>query len=62
MTQMKRLQQRDRFTIEQAQIRIDSQMPLSEKIERADVVLDNNRDLEDLSYSVPLIKDAIIKY
>jgi dephospho-CoA kinase len=47
-TQMKRLQQRDCLTLEQAQMRIDSQMPLSEKIERADVVLENNRSLEEL--------------
>jgi dephospho-CoA kinase len=47
-TQMKRLQQRDFLTVEQAQIRIDSQMPLLEKIEQADVVLDNNRGLEEL--------------
>ncbi len=47
-SQMLRLQQRDRLTVEQAEIRIDSQMPLSEKIQRADLVLDNNRDLKDL--------------
>jgi dephospho-CoA kinase len=51
-TQVKRLQQRDCLTVEQAQIRIDSQMLLSEKIERADVVLDNNRSLEDLWHQI----------
>lgn len=51
-TQVKRLQQRDCLTVEQAQIRIDSQMLLSEKIERADVVLDNNRRLEDLWHQI----------
>jgi dephospho-CoA kinase len=51
-TQVKRLQQRDCLTVEQAQIRIDSQMLLSEKIEWADVVLDNNRSLEDLWHQI----------
>jgi dephospho-CoA kinase len=46
--QMARLQQRDRLTREQAQARIDSQMPLAAKIQLADVVLDNSRSEAEL--------------
>ena len=40
--QLQRLMQRDRLTLEQAQARIDSQLPIEEKAARADVVLDNS--------------------
>lgn len=46
--QLERLMQRDRLTLEQAQARIDSQMPIEEKCDRADVVLDNSSTLEAL--------------
>ncbi len=46
--QIARLQQRNSLTIQQAEARIDSQMPLAEKIAAADVVLDNNADLAHL--------------
>jgi dephospho-CoA kinase len=39
--QMKRLMERDRFTLEQAMARISSQMPLEEKREYADFVIEN---------------------
>jgi dephospho-CoA kinase len=40
--------QRNNLTLEQAQARIISQMPITEKIARADVVLDNSSTLEVL--------------
>lgn len=43
--QLERLMQRDSLTIEQAQARINSQMPIEEKCDRADVVLDNSSTL-----------------
>ncbi|MBD2306979.1 dephospho-CoA kinase [Chroococcidiopsis sp. FACHB-1243] len=46
--QIERLIQRDNLTVEQAQARINSQMPLSEKCKRADVVLDNSSSQEEL--------------
>ncbi|WP_088243923.1 dephospho-CoA kinase, partial [Calothrix rhizosoleniae] len=46
--QLARLMQRNNLTIEQAEVRINSQMPLGEKIARADVVLDNNLGIENL--------------
>lgn len=43
--QLERLMQRDNLTLEQTQARIDSQMPIEEKCDRADVVLDNSSTL-----------------
>lgn len=43
--QLERLMQRDNLTLAQAQARIDSQMPIEEKCDRADVVLDNSSTL-----------------
>jgi dephospho-CoA kinase len=46
--QKQRLIQRNNLTNEQAAARINSQLPLSEKITRADFVLDNSSTLESL--------------
>jgi dephospho-CoA kinase len=46
--QVKRLMKRDHLTAEQAIARINSQMEITKKIARADVVLDNSGDLEEL--------------
>jgi dephospho-CoA kinase len=46
--QLERLMRRNNLTLEQAQARIMSQMPITEKIARADVVLDNSSTLEVL--------------
>jgi len=44
--QVSRLIARNHLTIEQAQERIASQMSLGEKVKRADVLIDNNFDIE----------------
>ena len=46
--QITRLQQRNGLTPERALARIDSQLPLAEKVAQADAVLNNNSSLEDL--------------
>lgn len=46
--QLERLMQRDRLTLAQALTRIDSQMPIAEKCDRADVILDNSSTTEAL--------------
>lgn len=46
--QRQRLMERNELSLEQAQARIASQMPLAEKIACADVVLDNSGDLQTL--------------
>ena len=52
--QIYRLQQRNHLTLERATARIDSQLPLAEKIALADVVLLNNGKLQDLYPQVDL--------
>ena len=46
--QIQRLQQRNHLTEQQAIARINNQLPLTEKITRADVVLDNSGSLDCL--------------
>ncbi|MDJ0650601.1 MAG: dephospho-CoA kinase [Xenococcaceae cyanobacterium MO_188.B19] len=46
--QLQRLQKRNNLSLEQAQARIKNQIPLTEKIALADVVIDNNADLATL--------------
>jgi dephospho-CoA kinase len=46
--QLQRIMERDQLSLEQAQARINNQLPLEEKIARADVVLDNSSTLEAL--------------
>ncbi len=53
--QCQRLMGRNHLTVAQAQARIRSQMPLAEKVQLADVVLDNNGPLAEL---VPQIDQA----
>ncbi|MFH7029282.1 MAG: dephospho-CoA kinase [Heteroscytonema crispum UTEX LB 1556] len=55
--QLARLIQRNNLTLEQAQARINSQMPIAEKASRANVVLDNSSTLEAL---IQQIEAAII--
>jgi dephospho-CoA kinase len=45
--QVKRLMERDRFTLEQAMARISSQMPLDEKRAYADYVIENTETREE---------------
>ena len=47
-TQLCRLQKRNNLTLQQAQSRINSQLPLTKKVAQADFVLENNSTLEDL--------------
>ncbi|HEY9873501.1 MAG TPA: dephospho-CoA kinase [Candidatus Obscuribacterales bacterium] len=57
--QMQRLMERDRLSLEQAQARINSQMLIEEKCDRASVVLDNSSTLEALIKQVDLaLKNA----
>ena len=52
--QLQRMVERDRLSPEQAQTRINNQLPLQEKMARADVVLDNSSTLEALLKQVDL--------
>lgn len=50
--QLQRLKKRDNLTEEQAIQRMKSQMPMSEKVEKADIVLDNSSDMQQLEIQV----------
>ncbi len=50
--QLQRMMERDQLSLEQAQARINNQLPLQEKMARADVVLDNSSTLEALLQQV----------
>jgi dephospho-CoA kinase len=52
--QLARLMHRNNLTLEQAQARIHSQMPITEKAARADIVLDNNSTKDTLLKQVDL--------
>jgi len=52
--QLQRLIERDRLSLEQAQYRLNSQLPIEEKIARADVVLNNSSTREALLKQVDL--------
>lgn len=52
--QLERLMQRNQLTLEQAVARINSQMPLEEKCDRADVILDNSSTREALLQQVDI--------
>ncbi|HAA32385.1 MAG TPA: dephospho-CoA kinase [Cyanobacteria bacterium UBA8553] len=52
--QLRRMMERDRFSLEQAQARINSQFPLQEKLARADVVLHNSSTTDSLFKQVDL--------
>lgn len=47
-TQLQRLQKRNNLSLEQAQCRIENQIPLTQKIALGDVIIDNNSGLESL--------------
>ncbi len=53
--QQERLIQRNNLSTEQAVARINSQLPISEKVARADVILDNSSSLESLLQQVDLV-------
>ena len=58
-TQIQRLFERDGLSREQAERRIDSQMPLDEKIRRADAVIDTSGTLEQTRQQVDALLFAL---
>ena len=57
--QIQRLQQRNYLTEQQAIARIENQLPLTEKIARADVVLDNSQGLDFLYQQIDQILNQL---
>ncbi|MDF5709841.1 MAG: dephospho-CoA kinase [Nostoc sp. S4] len=58
--QLQRLSQRNYLNREQAQARIDSQLSLTEKVARADVILDNSSTLEVLLKQVDVALKTLL--
>lgn len=56
--QLSRLQQRNNLTRQQAENRLNSQLPLAEKMAQADVVIENNSTLAELYQKC----DRLMKY
>lgn len=59
--QKERLMLRDNLTEEQAQARIEAQMPLEEKEARASVVIDNRRTLEKMCSELTGLYNGLMK-
>lgn len=57
-TQLERLMSRDGTTAEEANSRINAQMPLDLKKEKADILIDNSGSLEDLNES---FREALVR-
>lgn len=55
--QIERLQSRNGFTLEESKLRIQNQLPMSEKRKRSDYIIENNSDLAHLEKQV----DAFLK-
>lgn len=51
-TQLKRLMNRNGYSKEEAMMRIQSQLPLKEKVKLADVIINNNGSIEDTEAQV----------
>jgi dephospho-CoA kinase len=51
-TQLKRLMNRNGYSEEEAMMRIQSQLPLKEKVKLADVIINNNGSIEDTEAQV----------
>jgi dephospho-CoA kinase len=57
--QLRRLQKRDGISLEQAGERLAAQMPLSEKVARADYLIDNSGSLEEARRQVRELMDRL---
>ena len=61
-TQLKRLMKRDQISKMDAVKKISSQMSLKEKMQRADVIIDNNGTLEQTRSQVAELVDRVSKH
>ena len=59
-TQIKRLRKRDSLSLTDAEKRVNSQMPLDEKVKLADYVIDNNKSIYEVEKQVSEIYKKLI--
>ncbi|GMB07370.1 dephospho-CoA kinase [Thermolongibacillus altinsuensis] len=57
--QLQRLMKRNGFSVEEAKARIRSQMPLEEKVKKADAIIDNNGTIEETQQQ---LHDLLIRW
>jgi dephospho-CoA kinase len=58
-TQIKRVMQRDKFSLEETMDRINSQMPIDEKKERVDFIINNSSEIENTEKQLDKILNCI---
>lgn len=58
--QLKRLMQRDGYSVEDALMRMDSQIDIEEKCKRASYVIDNSGNLHQLIHECEKVKEEIL--
>lgn len=61
-TQIKRLKLRNFLSDLQIEARLDSQLPLENKIEKADYIIDNNGNILETTKQIKRIWEELIKY
>ena len=59
--QLRRLVARNGFTREEAERRLASQMPIEEKVRRADLVINNEGDMEDVRARIAGLWEALVQ-
>lgn len=60
--QIKRLMRRNNFSKDEASQRIESQMPMKEKVKKADYVIDNNNSLDKTKKQVVKIWESLVSH
>lgn len=60
-TQIKRLMKRDNISITEAEKRLNSQMPLEEKVKLADYAIDNNKSIDEVETRVSEIYRELVE-
>ena len=60
--QIKRLAEREKISKREAVKRINSQIPLSEKVKMADFVIDNSKSKKELKFKIEKMLDKIIQF
>ena len=57
---LKRLMKRNNLSKEDAQLRIDSQIPQEEKVKKVDYVIKNNTSLKDLEIEIEKVLNQLL--
>ena len=61
-TQIKRLRKRDSLSFADAEKRLNSQMPMDEKVKLADYVIDNSKPLDEVEIQVSKVYSELVSF